>query len=314
MAQNPFTFEKTAFEHWPNCLRFSNGIVDLVIPETFGPRVMSFGFRGGLNVFKIFPAPPSGAAPQRVRGGHRLWVAPEIPEITWVNDTAPVRVEFDGHTVTCTGTVEPARSLEKQMVISLKVDQAAVRILHRVTNRGTAPMHIAPWALTQLVPGGVAVAGLPPRGEHPRDLLPNGSLVMWPYTDLSDPKWQFLRKYVGLRQDAVLPAPQKFGVFSPAPWCAYLLDDLLFVKQAHTPRGAEYPDMGCSLEIFTNPFMMELETLGHLRTLHPGESAEHTERWTLRANSAIGQWSDDALDSVLSSVLSDTFMPLLIPR
>lgn len=59
----------------------------------------------------------------------------------------------------------------------------------------------APWTLTVMAPGGIAVAGFPARAEYPRNLQPTNPLVMWAYTDLSDARWRFLRKYISLRQD-----------------------------------------------------------------------------------------------------------------
>ena len=38
-------------------------------------------------------------------------------------------------------------------------------------------------------------------------------------------------------------------------------------------------DRGCNAELFMNPDVMELETLGVTKTLKKGESVEHTEYW-----------------------------------
>ena len=48
--------------------------------------------------------------------------------------------------------------------------------------------------------------------------------------------------------------------------------------------GARYPDLGCTVETFTNADMLEVETLGPLTTLQPGESLEHVETWHLFRN------------------------------
>ncbi|HQQ00974.1 MAG TPA: hypothetical protein PLY86_21170, partial [bacterium] len=42
-----------------------------------------------------------------------------------------------------------------------------------------------------------------------------------------------------------------------------------------------YPDMGCSLETFTNNEMLEFETLSPLWRILPGETVEHVEQWRL---------------------------------
>src|SRR5882724_10707051 len=81
---SPLAADSIHFEHCENCWRLSNGIVDLVVPIDFGPRIMRFGFCDSENLFKIFDPVEKGA---RIRGGHRMWVAPEVPSFTWVNDS-----------------------------------------------------------------------------------------------------------------------------------------------------------------------------------------------------------------------------------
>ncbi|MEO8027974.1 MAG: DUF4105 domain-containing protein [Bryobacteraceae bacterium] len=309
MAETPgglgpkLSAERVSFEHWDNCWRLTNGIVDLMIPEGFGPRIMRFGFCGSQNVLKTFDPPEPG---MRVRGGHRMWLAPEVAAFTWVNDSVPVQIAFHEHGLHVTGAIEPESSMQKEMIISLAASGGGVRILHRATNRGDKPVQIAPWSLSQMAAGGCAVSEFPPRGEHPRDLLPTGSLVMWAYTDFSDPKWSLLRKYWILRQDAGHPAPQKAGLFLDEPWGAYLLGDELFIKRSNATPGVEYPDMGCSFEAFVNGAMLELETLGSLRTVAPGESAEHEERWSLHRQIEMTAWTDSEIDARILPLVHST--------
>ena len=52
--------EKTDFGGWPNCYRISNGEIELVVTSDVGPRIMRYGFPGGRNFFKEFPAQLAG--------------------------------------------------------------------------------------------------------------------------------------------------------------------------------------------------------------------------------------------------------------
>jgi hypothetical protein len=64
--------------------------------------------------------------------------------------------------------------------------------------------------------------------------------------------------------------------------------------------GARYPDGGCNFELFTNPEFLELETLGPLVELKPGEMAEHVERWWLFEGVSDGngdKWAREAVAS-----------------
>src|SRR5256884_9116409 len=46
--------EKIAYKGWRNCYQVSNGEVALVVTSDVGPRIISFGFVGGQNLFKEF--------------------------------------------------------------------------------------------------------------------------------------------------------------------------------------------------------------------------------------------------------------------
>lgn len=129
-------------------------------------------------------------------------------------------------------------------------------------------------------PGGLEIIPQPPLGEHPHDLQPNRGMVLWPYTDLSDLRWTFGRKFWMLRQSAGCP-PTKIGLAHREKWVAYVLGDSLFVKTFAYEPGMNYPDGGCNFETFSNDEMLEIESLGPLVTLQPGASTSHQEHWFL---------------------------------
>jgi hypothetical protein len=131
-------------------------------------------------------------------------------------------------------------------------------------------------------------------------LEPTNPLVMWAFTHLDDPRWRLSRKYLVLRQDANNTNPQKLGTYNRHTWGGYLLNGELFVKRYEAVGApADYPDFGCSFETFTNAEILELETLGPLTTLAPGQSASHTERWSAHRNVNVTTWTDEELDSVV---------------
>ena len=167
-------------------------------------------------------------------------------------------------------------------------------------NAGVWPVELAPWALTQMAPGGMAISAFPPRAASiPRRWLPSNPLVMWPYTQPG-------RRAIHLAGGAILCCgrdagavePQKVGTFAADTWGAYLLGGDLFVKRSIADPAAAYPDMGCSFETFTNEHMLELETLGPLVKLAPGAAVEHIERWSLHGGVVLGALTDDALDAL----------------
>src|SRR5690349_15110757 len=295
--------EKTNFRGWPNSYRISNGEVEVIVTSDIGPRIMRYAFPGGQNVFKEFTETlgKSGEEKWQLRGGHRIWAAPEDAVKTYAPDNGPVHISIKGDVVEATEPVEPLTGLEKQIIVKMSATGSGVEVLHRIRNTTKKSMDLAAWALSMMAQGGVGIHGFPPRGTHPEILAPTNPLVMWAFTNLSDPRWTLLERYMVLRQDPANPVPQKLGTFNPRTWGAYLLNGELFVKRYDAPGApADYPDFGCSYETFTNADILELETLGPLQTLGPGESLTHTERWTAHRNVHIDRWTDADLDRILT--------------
>ncbi|MEI6085085.1 MAG: hypothetical protein WCS70_12390, partial [Verrucomicrobiota bacterium] len=145
-------------------------------------------------------------------------------------------------------------------------------------------------------PGGTCIVPLPKRGSHPQDLLPGNLLVPWLYTDMSDPRWTWGRQFILLRQQN--GPPQKLGALLPDGWAAYALHGQLFVKKFACVAGANYADFGCNFETFTNQDMLEVETLGAITQLAPGESVEHRETWQLFADVPAPQNDRDVIRHV----------------
>ena len=297
--------EKVAWQNWPNCYRITNGTVELIVTADVGPRIMRYAFVGGQNLFKEFPEQlgKSGEQKFQLRGGHRVWKAPEDPIATWAPDNVPVQIQITQQGLVAREPVEPLTGLQKEMEIALAPEGTDVTVTHRIYNHGLFPLEFSVWALTMMTPGGTAISGFPPRGKHPDVLAATNPLVMWAYTDLSDKRWLFTRKYLGLRQDPANPEPQKLGLFNANTWAAYLVHDEFFLKRYQAEPGKPYPDFGCSFETFTNADFLELETLGPMTKIEPNGSAVHVERWSLFRNVKLPSFSDAELDKVLPPLL-----------
>lgn len=298
--------EKTNFKGWPNSYRITNGEVDLVVTSDVGPRIIRFGFAGGQNLFKEFAEMigKSGEKEWMIRGGHRLWAAPEDPVKTYALDNGPVKIEVKGGVLIATQPVEQLTGLEKQITVKLAPTGTNVEVVHRIRNTNRKAVKLAAWALTVMAPGGAGITGFPPRGKHPEILPPTNPLVMWAYTDFSDKRWKFTKKYLVLRQDPKATEPQKVGLFNSDTWGAYLLGSDLFLKRTQADPSKPYPDFGCSFETFTNADFLEIETLGPLTTLAPGATVEHVEHWSLHKNIRIPAWTDAGLDRALQPLLA----------
>jgi hypothetical protein len=180
-------------------------------------------------------------------------------------------------------------------------------VTHVITNHDRQATQLAPWAIAMMSPGGRAILPLPPKAPlDMHHLLPVGLFAFWSYTDLADPRWGLGSKYIQLRQDAH-PAgrfrEQMGGMFNPAGWGAYFREGHLFVKRVAIVEGARYPDYGCNFELYSDPDFLELETLGPLVDLLPGQRVTHKEEWRLwrvggERDVSLGE-GDEWIDAVI---------------
>jgi hypothetical protein len=268
----------------PNCLLLSNGTAEVVVTTDVGPRVLHYGLNGAQNV--LGECPETSVRTEwgewKPWGGHRLWTAPEASPRSYHPDNDAVAAEAVGERgVRLSPPAEARAGVQKELTVELDAAGAGVTLRHRVTNRGAWRVELAAWALTIMRDGGEVFIPQEPYGPHPEHLLPARPLVLWPYTDMSDPRLRFGRRLVRVRSDAGLPAPQKLGVANKLGWAAYVSGGTLFVKRFGYEEGARYPDLGCNNEVFTAGSFIELESLSKLVGLEPGESIEHVERWSL---------------------------------
>jgi len=275
--------EKTEYRGWPNCYRLSNGLIDLVVTTDVGLRIIRFGFVGEENELKEYDdtAGMVGGDEWRIYGGHRLWHAPEARPRSYCPDNSPVILKEHADFVRVIQPTETTTGIQKEIDIRLSPADVHVEVTHRLRNTNLWALELAPWALSVMAPGGAAIMPLPPRRSHQESLLPTNTIALWAYTDMADPRWRWGKKYVLLNQDPNRHAPQKVGVMVTDGWAAYARAGHLFVKQFSYVEDARYPDLGCSVEAFTNADMLELETLGPLVHLQPGAAVEHVEQWHL---------------------------------
>ena len=299
--------EIISYEGWNNTLRLANDDFELLVTTDVGPRILVYKTRLGENALKIFDNQigTSGEAEWRSRGGHRLWLAPEDAVLSYHLDNGPAswrHDDFSGETVVEAIQDKPQR-LRKTLGILGPSQGTRVSLRHTVVNEGEQPITLAPWAVTVMRPEGLEIIPQPPLGEHPRDLLPNRGVVLWAYTDLSDLRLTLGTKFWLLRQAADYP-PIKLGLAHRERWVAYVLSDSLFVKTFEYDPGALYPDGGCNFETFTDSEMLEIESLGAMVTLNPGQAANHHETWHLfalteefeiRTEEALAEWIEPFL-------------------
>lgn len=259
-------------------LHLSDGTTEVIAALDFGIRILHLSHAGMQNLFYEQPADLSDGlcTPEgwRIYGGHRLWCAPESDD-TYYPDNEPVQYELLPDGARLTQPIDPQLKVQKQLTLRFAPD-GGILLEHSVKNVAGAPVTLASWGVNTLAGGGRAEVWFD--GGAPGDFNPAKHLALWGGTSLADARVSFAKDRVYARH---LPRPEyfKLGLYSKsgraALWNRSQRLELTFGADA----VGRYPDGGCNFELFLDENVMELETLGAARTLAPGETAGHWERW-----------------------------------
>lgn len=248
--------------------------------------------RGGLRIVRLRPAGrddnllaevpdlhwPTPYGMYHLRGGHRLWHAPEAPLPSDVPDDGDVQIEATATALTLRAVEQPT-GLEKTIAVALCGDEPRLSVRHTLRNLGAEPLEVAPWAITMLPLGGRAIVAQQRAVTDQR--LPDRHVVVWPYTRWRDTRLHIDDDFIVVDAQAS-SAALKIGCLS-AGWIGYLRGDFGLIKRFDPQPDRPHPDRNCNAEVYCNQRFIELESLGASASLAPGAVAEHVEQWKIIA-------------------------------
>jgi hypothetical protein len=166
---------------------------------------------------------------------------------------------------------------------------------HRLTNAGLAPREAAAWSITQFPLGGRAlmpVAGL----ETGDPFQADASVIVWPYTNMADPRLSWIGRLALIK--ATVGPRFKIGSAPEPGRLGYHREGYLFIKGIPANDGSAYSDRGAVGQIFVEDNFCELESLGPLHCLQPGESLSHRETWEAAECASLELARERTLDGV----------------
>lgn len=297
--------EQVNFEGWPNCIKLSNGRIELIVTTDVGPRIISFGYVGGQNVFYVAPTDKgkTGGKDWHLYGGHRLWHAPEAIPRSYAPDNSSVKHTWDGKTLKLVQDIEPTTSLIKELEITLSAENNEVEVLHRLINKSSWSLELSAWSISACASGGRAIVPQEPYTPPEDNLLPSRPLVLWPYTKMTDHRYIWGDRFIQAKQDKNIISETKIGVLNKQEWSAFYLNKLLFIKTFEYDPDALYPDFGSNNEIYINGDFLEVETLGPLTKIAPEEALEHTEYWLLERVKDLSE-DEDEIEQIIKPLLT----------
>jgi len=289
---------ETTYGNFGNCVKISNGIIELYVTTDFGPRIIHFSRVGMENIMYNDvkhtplgdPIEVFGGDVHKLYGGHRLWISPEILPRCYHPDNDKVAVTKIKNGAEFAATVEKNNGIQKIMTIVVSEGSESVTVEHTIKNVGLWEIELAPWCLTVMAAGGIEIM---PQTNDETGFLNNRNFSFWSYSDMSDDRVRFGKNFIFMKQETGHETPYKLGYNNTSGWGAYFISGQAFVKSFDPIEDGFYPDDGCCYETYTNEVMLEVETLGEITIIPPGEEVVHVEEWELYEEANPPKITDD---------------------
>ena len=282
-----------------NCVKITNGIIEVMVTIDFGPRVIHCAVCGKENIFYQDKDKTSLGEVQecyggdiiRLYGGHRVWISPEEMPRCYYPDNAPVSYKEIENGAIFTAPVEKINYIQKSITIKMAEDEPVIMVDNNVKNLGVWDIELAVWSITQMDKGGIEII---PQTKRETGYLHNRSFVLWPYSVMNDERIYWGKDFLTLKQDEKADGPFKVGLNNENGWGAYFNKGQVFLKFFDPDINGEfYPDNGCCYETYTNEKMLEAECLSQFVVLKPGEDISLNEEWELYEENRVPSGKDE---------------------
>ena len=210
----------------------------------------------------------------RLYGGHRMWTAPEGP-LSTTPDNLPVHWQNEADGILIWEDPNPVTGFQKFLKL-ICLSDGTLRLIHSFKNISEKPVTCASWGITSFAPGGSAQVDF--SYDTSPSCNPRRSISLWGSTSLQDPRLRFDATIL-YATFAAIPDFCKVGIYSYKGIATYENKNQHLTISFPTGKIENLPDCGSNFELFLCQHFIELETLGELTTLMPGDTASHWEEW-----------------------------------
>jgi hypothetical protein len=118
------------------------------------------------------------------------------------------------------------------------------------------------------------------KGGKKGDFYPGTVVALWGQTSLADPRLTFYSDRIHAKY---LPISDyfKLGVYCPNGVATLESKGQKLTMGFAAPDIRTLPDQGCNFELYMHKMFLEMESLGPVTAIAPGECASHWETWKL---------------------------------
>lgn len=274
--------EIRSIDHKGSVLWLTHAGTELGIALDYGIRIVHLSCEGMENLFYSQPEDLSDGLTTpdgwRIYGGHRYWTAPES-EKSYYPDNDPIEYTLLENGVTLLQKPDPWIGVQKKLTVTFRED-GAVLLEHEIKNTTDTPITFASWGVNTFH-GADSHAEVLFDGGTAGSYVPQRRVSLWGSSALTDPRVRFEQEKICVKH---IPSDTsyKIGIFSAGACAKFYNRGQEFTLTFAADRNGTYPDNGCNFELYLDKNVMELEALGQLKTMNPGQTNGHWECWQVR--------------------------------
>lgn len=304
--------KETEFENYGRCVHISNGMIEVTVTIDMGPRIVQFGFAGGKNMLyndlerrylitdKYYEQVFGQGSNFNFYGGHRLNLAPASMPESFYPDNESVVYGILPEGVTFTSSRQKHNDMQLGLEVMMSEDTTDIMIVHSAKNHSKNKQTLALCASTMLIPDGLEIV---PQNHSGEEWQPNRVFTLWPYTQITDPRAFWGKKFITLQHDSKYDHLFKLGTDNLLGWAAYVSGDTTLVKRYVHNTQAAYPDGGASFATYLNKDYLEMTSISPLYEIEPGDTIRHVENLALfKANNAPNPKDDEQLEKFIENL------------
>lgn len=283
-AQSQVQVKQIAYRGWDGAYELSNDRVELVFVPQIG-RIMRYAYLDGPNLLwnnadmvgtKADPTDAEKTWPNF--GGDKLWPAPQDhwgwpPDPSIDSATQLVQV-LANHHLLISGQPSVKYGVQFTREIALDPKGSGVTIKNTMRNISRTTQEWGVWEITQTDD---------PFPIHlPRSKSGKFSGGYFNFNKTAPAGSELTSDFLVLKRDP----KSAFKVGTDAPSCELTgeIQGLTFHSSARFEPGGNYPDQGCTAEVYGNPDPLkyiELELMAPVRKLAPGRTTTFVTHWKI---------------------------------
>ena len=293
------------YRGYSNCIKLENENTRVILGHHCGGRVLEYSWQNK-NVLYLDPAHDGWVykpgqptvdisagrfdiGPEQIIPSHPdLWLGAWTAEIV-----APGIARMTSAEDLVTGT---------QLVREIRLEETSSRLIckQEIQNISNQPINWCHWSRTFAQGGGICIVPLSDTSRFPAYYVQyEGSTINFVPQDPS------VHKRAGCLEISGPPQYPKLGMDSYVGWLGYLLkNNMLFVKRFPTYPERIYNEIaGLTVSIwYPKDHIVEIEPIGPMEKLVPGESTAFTEEWWILPYPFLAPGSELNLNEILELV------------